>query len=116
MDFEALKLKLRDVDGVVFDDVSRFLERLSIMISTKNNKYFVSCLRLPDEHEMSLIEGLYGFLVPFLVDSTELQCDIYCYDFEKKEDPNIVVFSSDGIVSRWESATDFIRWLKRAGE
>lgn len=118
MKFEVLKLKLnlRNVDCVVFDNLSSFLERLSVVMSTKNNNYFVSCLRLPDEHEMSLIGSMYDFLFPFLVESTKQQCDVYCYDFEQKEDPKIAVVSNDGIVSKWESASDFIRWLERTGE
>jgi hypothetical protein len=88
----------------IFND---FLKKVGSLMNIKNNQIFLNDFQFPSDEDIEFIENSYDCLIPFMVEVTNGQHDIYCYDFEEKSSPQIVVFSDHSIVNKWSLASDF---------
>jgi hypothetical protein len=113
VDFDEFKCAVKNNNYPFFGDFSTFLDDLSLVINDSRDKEFFRNFRLPNSHDMALIQSSYDSLVPFIVESASGQHDIYCYDFEQEAYPEVAVFSDHAIVKRWKSTPDFISWFSR---
>jgi hypothetical protein len=95
----------------IFIEFSDFIKKLDSFMNIKNNQFFLNGFQFPSDEDVELIENGYDCLIPFMVEITNGQHDIYCYDFEEKSSPQIVVFSDHSIVNKWSSVSEFFFWL-----
>ena len=94
------------------NDFFGFLEKLSLVVNSKNGQMFFCNFKLPSGRDISIVRESYDFFIPFLIESASGQHDIYCYDFEQQRYPTIAVVSDHAVVNRWNSVPDFLAWLE----
>lgn len=111
MKFDEIKDALKNNSCPTLNEFFIFLDKLSLVVNTKNNEVFFSSFQLPSKQDMDLIEHAYGCSIPFVVESESGQRDIYCYDLEQEAYPTVAVFSDHAFVKRWDSIPDFLSWL-----
>jgi len=111
MNFDQFKRVVKNGDQAIFTDFSVFLDKLSLMTIAKKGHFFPDCFQLPSSEDINLIESSYDCLIPFIVESTGGQRDIYCYDFKQKSCPKVAVFADHSIVNRWDSVPEFLSWF-----
>jgi hypothetical protein len=100
MNFDEFKELLRDSHHSISEDFFMFLDDLSSMTNHEGNEVFFRNFQFPSNQDMKLIDDVAGGLVPFIVESTIGQHDIYCFDFEQVGNPTVAVFSDHAIVNR----------------
>ena len=115
MNFDDLKDAPDRCNRAVLKDFGVFLDRVSLVVNGRNKLYFVD-FQLPNDQDTDLIERSYDYLIPFAVESARGHRDIYCYDFDLVDNPKVAVFSGHAIVSRWDSVSEFLRWLGEIAE
>ena len=113
MNFDGLKCTLENRRGPILTDFLIFLDQLSLVVNDKKNAMFFTNFQCPSNQDIKLIEHSYDSQIPFFIESTNGQHDIYCYDFEDEAYPKIAIFSDHSFVNKWDSVSDFLTWLDR---
>jgi hypothetical protein len=96
-------------------EACNFFDQVSLIINAKSGNSFFTGLQPPGMEDVNFIKKSYDDLIPFFVDVANGQRDIYCYDFQIKAYPTVVVFSGDGFVNKWNSVSHFLSWLDAMG-
>lgn len=110
MNFNCIKDTLARRELAVSQPCSVFLDELATRINEERGDFLPANFSLPANEDINSIEG-YDNLIPFLVDVSDDNRDIYCYEFEQDEDSAVVVFCDHAIVQRWNSVTEFLDWF-----
>ncbi len=111
MNFEPCKTQQNGIPETVFHEFLLFLDKLSLVPINTEIEPNSSGFQLPSNVDRDFVENSYEFLIPFLVESAIGQRDIYCYDFEQKSCPKVLVVTEDAVVKKWDSISEFLFWM-----
>lgn len=111
MNFEPCKLYQNGIPEAVFNEFLVFLDALSLVPIHAKHEPDSCNFQLPSNADKDFVEHSYECLIPFLVESAIGQRDIYCYDFEQKSCPKILVVTEDAVVKKWDSISEFLFWM-----
>lgn len=111
MNFEPCKNHRNGIPETVFHEFLIFLDALSLIAIHAEIEPDSSSFQLPSNLDRDFVENSYECLIPFLVESAIGQHDVYCYDYEQKSSPKVLVVTEDAVVKKWASISEFLLWM-----